>query len=137
VIFVDSNIFIDIAQQDPHWFSWSAMQLQAAGAETRTVTNAIVVGELAPGFPDLDELLRQLDLLSTTVMPVDGSVAFLAGQRFVAYCRTGTDRRSMLPDFLIGAHAVILGARLLTRDARLYRRFFPELSLITPEDDHG
>lgn len=137
MIFVDTNIFIDVAQRDPSWFAWSMAQLQAAGAQTQIVTNAIVIGELASGFPDLDDLLRQLALLSTVVMPIDEPVAFLAGQRFVAYRRTGTDRRSMLPDFLIGAHALLLGARLLTRDPRLYRRFFPELSLITPEDDHG
>ena len=42
----------------------------------------------------------------------------------------------MLPDFLIGAHAVSLNAAVLTRDPAIYRRYFPELTLITPENDH-
>ena len=38
----------------------------------------------------------------------------------------------MLSDFFIGAHAVIEGWSLLTRDPRLYRTYFPDLALITP-----
>jgi hypothetical protein len=38
----------------------------------------------------------------------------------------------VLPDFFIGAHAVVAGISLLTRDARRYRTYFPTIILITP-----
>ena len=47
-------------------------------------------------------------------------------------CRGG-ERRSPLPDFYIGAHAAVLGYRLLTRDEKRYRTSFPTLRLICPE----
>jgi predicted nucleic acid-binding protein len=35
-------------------------------------------------------------------------------------------------DFFIGAHAVIAEVVLITRDARRYRTYFPEIALIAP-----
>jgi predicted nucleic acid-binding protein len=39
----------------------------------------------------------------------------------------------VLADFLIGAHASVLGLELLTRDVKRYRAYFPELALLTPD----
>jgi predicted nucleic acid-binding protein len=38
----------------------------------------------------------------------------------------------ILPDFIIGAHAIIERMHLLTRDVRRYRSYFPGLKLIAP-----
>ncbi|MCT0215760.1 hypothetical protein KQ298_05395 [Synechococcus sp. CS-1330] len=37
-----------------------------------------------------------------------------------------------LPDFLIGAHALLESTALITRDERRYRQAFPVLQLILP-----
>jgi hypothetical protein len=64
--------------------------------------------------------------------PLPFEAGFLAGKAYVAYRRKGGTKRSLLPDFLIGAHAAVAGYRLLTRDAARYRSYFPRLYLITP-----
>jgi predicted nucleic acid-binding protein len=37
-----------------------------------------------------------------------------------------------MPDFYVGAHALIGGMELLTRDAARYRTYFPGLTIIAP-----
>jgi predicted nucleic acid-binding protein len=37
-----------------------------------------------------------------------------------------------MPDFYIGAHALVAGMRLLTRNAVRYANYFPKLPLIAP-----
>jgi predicted nucleic acid-binding protein len=58
--------------------------------------------------------------------------AFLAGKAFLQYRRSGGTRRSPLPDFYIGAHALTAGYQLLSRDRQRYQTYFPNLDLIAP-----
>lgn len=48
------------------------------------------------------------------------------------YRKAGGVRTSVLPDFFIGAPAERLP--LLTRDARRYRSYFPDVTLIAPDE---
>ena len=57
---------------------------------------------------------------------------FLAGKAYRDYRRRGAARTSPLPDFFIGAHAVVSALTLLTRDAGRFRTYFPTVRLITP-----
>ena len=60
------------------------------------------------------------------------SALFLAGRVFQRYRAAGGPRSGVLPDFFIGAHAAVMGLRLLSRDPRPYRTYFPKVSLVTP-----
>jgi predicted nucleic acid-binding protein len=57
---------------------------------------------------------------------------FLAGKAFLQYQRSRGTKRSVLPDFYIGAHAAVMQWPLLTRDMARYRKYFPTVSLIAP-----
>lgn len=59
---------------------------------------------------------------------------FLAGRCFQDYRKRGGTKRSPLSDFFIGAHAAVSELRLLTRDARRHRTYFPTVELIAPEE---
>jgi predicted nucleic acid-binding protein len=67
-------------------------------------------------------------------LPLPWEAAFLAGKAFREYRQRGGVKTSPLPDFYIGAHAQVAGLTLLTRDARRYRTYFPELQLIAPTE---
>ena len=136
--FVDTNILIDILQDDPDWGAWSAGRLQMATEAGPVMIDAIIVAELSRNYPSLAALMAPIKALSLTIAPIEAETAYLAGRRFAAYRKqrpAGAPSRP-LPDFFIGAHAVTQGVPLLTRDTGIYRTYFPELTLITPEDDH-
>lgn len=135
--FADSNVLIDVFEYDPVWFDWSADALTEASEDAPIMINPIVVAEISSRFADLPMLRRALDRMAIEIVPFDDPIAFEAGHRFREYRRRHRSRDAILADFLIGAHALSLGATLLTRDTRIYRRYFPELALITPKDDDG
>ena len=131
--FVDTNILIDVASGNPEWAGWSRRAIVSAHARGRLLINAIVYSEFAVGFeaqPDCDAEIAKFDL---TLVEISTSAAFRAAQAFRSYRRAGGARSTALPDFLIGAHASVAAAPLLTRDARRYRVYFPELTLVAPE----
>jgi predicted nucleic acid-binding protein len=136
VIFIDSNILIDVWQDDPRWSAWSLAQLSRSADDGPAGVNAIVVSELSRDFDSVQGIHDRFALLDILSMPLSDAVAFAAGQRFAAYRRRrqGNGPSRVLPDFFIGAHALDLSARLLTRDAKIYAAYFPDLPLITPEN---
>jgi predicted nucleic acid-binding protein len=131
-VLVDSNVILDVATDDPTWGPWSNEALARAADESVLVINPIVFAEVSVGFDRVEDLEDALPSELYRRDPLPYEAAFLAGKSFLAYRRRGGRRASPLPDFYIGAHAAVAGHRLLTRDARRYRTYFPRLTLISP-----
>lgn len=131
-VLVDTNVLIDVMQGGA-WSGWSSRALARIADREVVVINQIIYAEVASGFDsreELDEALSQT-LIERENLPWEAG--FLAAQAFLDYRRRGGPRTSPLPDFYIGAHALVAGHRLLTRDSRRYRRYFPKLMLISPD----
>jgi predicted nucleic acid-binding protein len=129
---VDSNVILDVATEDEEWLDWSAARLTEAAEQGSLVINLIIYAEVSTRFETieaLDEALP-LDFYIRASLPWDA--AFLAAKAFMQYRRRGGAKKSVLPDFLVGAHASVAGLALLTRDPRRYRTYFPKLRLIAP-----
>ncbi len=131
---VDSNVLLDVVggHRSSEWEPWSTAKLEEVGNEAELVINAIVFGEVSVRFETLEELNAALprDVFRREAIPFEAS--FLAAKCFKSYRARGGERPSPIPDFYIGAHAAIGGYRLMTRDPRRYRTYFPKLALIAP-----
>lgn len=132
-ILIDSNVLLDVMTIDSVWYNWSAAALSEAGSHSRLIINAIVYGEISVHFTSVEELDEVLPAGVFYREPIPFEAGFLAGKAFAAYRRRGGAKTSPLPDFLIGAHAAVMGHKLLTRDARRYQTYFPKLTIIAPE----
>jgi len=135
LIFVDTNVLIDIATGDPGWADWSHQALASAHLRGPLLINAIVYAEFAIGFEAQSDCDAEMEKFDLTLAEIPKSAAFRAAQAFRLYRRAAGARTAALPDFFIGAHASVAGASLLTRDARRYRAYFPELTLVAPDGE--
>jgi predicted nucleic acid-binding protein len=130
-VLVDANILLDVFSEDLEWAAWSEAALVEALDVGPLSINPIVYAEISVRFERIEEVEDALpEQIEREALPWEA--AFLAGKCFREYRRRGGPKRSPLPDFYIGAHALVTGRVLLTRDASRYRTAFPNLALISP-----
>ena len=134
MILVDSNVLIDVINDEADWKAWSVDKIAHLSARNRLSVNEIVVAEVAPSMGSLQKFYQEIGRLDISFQPLSDVAAFAAGEAFLAYRMTRRlEGKTILADFFIGGHARILGATILTRDPRFYRSYFPEVLLIVPE----
>ena len=132
-VLVDSNALLDVITSDPVWGEWSAQALAGQLEHGALVINAIVYAEITFDFETIEAVEALLPAADFDYAEIPREAAFLAARCHARYRAAGGARATILPDFLIGAHATVGRMALLTRDARRYRSYFPGLRLICPE----
>jgi predicted nucleic acid-binding protein len=133
VTLVDTNVLIDVLSNDPVWRPWSvAMLAQQSGLGSLIITD-VIYSELSPRFASEGALNAALADLGVVLQRIPRHALFLAGRTFERYRRRGGLRPNVLADFFIGAHAEVARLPVLTRDARRYRTYFPDVELLAPE----
>ena len=134
MILIDSNVIIDVINDEAEWKDWSMGRIAFLGARGRVAVNEIVVAEVAPSMGSLEVFYTEIGKLGIGVESLSDRAAFTAGEAFLGYRMTRRIAgKAILADFFIGGHAEVLGATILTRDPRFYRSYFPKVQLITPE----
>jgi predicted nucleic acid-binding protein len=132
MILVDTNVLLDVFEDDPEWADWSQANLDAATATDTLAINPIIYSELSIAFARIEELEAVIAEASLNMESIPREALFLAGKVFLSYRRARGIRRSVLPDFFVGAHAAVAHCPILTRDVARYRTYFPTVRLITP-----
>ena len=129
---VDTNVLIDIINDDPQFAEASTEMLGRCAESGILVVNPVIYGEvgaICDSLEELDsllprELFRRDDLI--------WEATFLAGQAFRRYRKNKGQKKRVLANFLIGAHASVAGFGLISRDNG-YRKYF-KLELLNPAD---
>ena len=126
-------------------------------SEGPVVISDIVFAELAAYFDNAGQLSRFLADFKIQRESLDASAMVRAGEDWKLYRKKKARlqcpgcgahipadcpscgavlqvRQHVIPDFLIGAHAVCQSHRLLTRDRGFYRQYFAQLKVWDPVD---
>ena len=130
---VDTNVLVDVLENDPQWADWSITQLRAQSQIHRLVINQIIYAELSLTFSTVEALDETLAAMALQVIEMPKPALFLAGKAFVQYRRNGGVKSNVLGDFFIGAHAAVSNLLILTRDVQRYKSYFPSVRLFSPE----
>jgi hypothetical protein len=132
---VDTNVLLDVLGADER-FGLLSKEVLGECAETGIlVINPIIFAEVGAWLQSLEELdaLLPEELFRRDPLPWEG--AFLAGQAFTRYKRAGGEKRRILADFMIGAHAALAGFVLISRDSGIGRYF--DIQILNPGEFPG
>jgi hypothetical protein len=132
MILVDTNVLLDVLQDDPQWAEWSQQQLETVSLTDSLAINAVIYSELSMAFERIEDLDAVIAEASLTLEPIPREALFLAGKVFLDYRRRQGAKQGVLPDFYIGAQAAVNGWPILTRDVGRYRSYFPTVRLVAP-----
>ena len=131
MIAVDSSVLIDILNGDA--------RAAASGDALRTALEAgpvaicdVVLAEVCSALMEPDEVQAAIESLGIQYLPTKQAAAARAGEMQKRYRdRAGTHPR-VLPDFLVGAHALLQCDALITHDHAFARDYFKGLKVIVP-----
>ena len=129
---VDTSVLVDVLQDDPQWADGSIGQMRAQASIHPLAINPVIYADLSLSFSTLEALDGVVATLALELRQIPRSALFLAAKAHVQYRRRGGNKRQVLPDFFIGAHAAVEGWPLLTRDASRFRSYFPTLKVLAP-----
>lgn len=129
---VDTCVLLDIFGDDPAWGEWSHEQVKQAHTEGGLVINPMIYTETSLNFKDIEILDTALSPKTYKREDLPWKACFLAGRAFKKYRRRGGTKSAPMPDHYIGAHAAVEGYRLLTRNPRDFRSYFPDVEIISP-----
>ncbi|MFZ5805591.1 MAG: type II toxin-antitoxin system VapC family toxin [Verrucomicrobiota bacterium] len=127
---VDSSVLLDVICDD-EFADASEHALREASRKGSLILCECVLAEIQPALSgeNIREFLKDWNL---RFIPSNEESALLAGKYFAQYLLRGGKAHRVLPDFLIGAHAVVHAERLLARDRGYLRDYFKNLRVIAP-----
>lgn len=136
MIAIDTSVLIDLLGDDAR-ASAAEETLRQALAQGPVVACEAVVSEVVAGLGHGSIVMDALDEAGIGYSALEYRAAVRAGEmqrRYKERTRSSAagSARSV-PDFLIGAHALLQCSALITRDAAFFRDYFKGLKVIVPK----
>ncbi len=131
MIALDSSVLIDLLSDGPQADAAEACLRQCLSAGPVVICD-VALAEVCSALRDGSEALAVLEDMSIRFSPLEAKSALRAGEMQRRHRQRDAAGARAVPDFLIGAHALLQCNGLITRDDRFYRDYFKGLKLIVP-----
>ena len=131
--FVDTNVVIYLLDSRSKFHDWSFTEFTKAKEQGPVILPDIAYAELSIGMDSKEATDEALAELSLERLPCSDASLYRAGRAFIKYRDENKGiKANVLPDFLIGAQAEVMGAPLLTANEADFLKYFSTIKLITP-----
>ena len=131
MIAIDSSVLLDLLADGPEADAAEVCLRQSLSVGPVVICD-VVLAEICTALRDGSEALGALEEMSIRFDPLEAKSALRAGEMQRRYRQRGSGHARTIPDFLIGAHALMQCDGLITRDDTFYRDYFKGLKLIVP-----
>jgi predicted nucleic acid-binding protein len=136
MIAVDTSVLIDLLGEDPRADAAEAC-LRLALGDGSVVVCEVVVSEITAGLGLGADVMDTLEDMGVLFSAVEQRAAIRAGEMQRKYNQRARTEKSApaprtVPDFIVGAHALLQCKALITRDAGFFRDYFKGLKVIVP-----
>lgn len=141
MILLDTNVLIYSADPESRFHHWSRKLISQEAAKRNAMVNAIAIAELCVGESEPASVPAWLLAWGILLVDVPASASVLCAEAYTLYKarRMAASDKSApdvpLPDFFIGAHAMVMGWDIATADRARFSTYFPTVKLITPHDE--
>ena len=132
MIAIDSSVLIDLLGEDQMAGAAEAA-LREALRQGPVVVCDVVVAEVCSSFGDGANVMQVIEDMGVAYSAVTQQAAVRAGEMQKKYRERGGGRGRSVPDFIVGAHATMQCAALITRDVGFFRDYFKGLKVIVPK----
>lgn len=129
---LDSSVILDVVTDDPDWADASEAALLEAMEQGSLLIGETVLAEITPALAQ-EDIHPFMESWRIQFQPTGREAAIHAGEMYAKYLSRGGNKKRVIADFLIGAHAMANGSRLLARDRGYYRDYFKGLEVIEPQ----
>jgi predicted nucleic acid-binding protein len=132
VIAVDSSVLIDLIG-DGARADAAADSLRDALHLGPVVLCDVVLAEVCTALRQGSDVLGYLEGAGLAYSPIEAKAALRAGEMQRRHRQRGGARQRTVPDFLVGAHALLQCDALITFDKDFFRDYFKGLKVIEPQ----
>lgn len=111
MLLVDTNVLVDVLENDALWVEWSMRQLNTQSQVHELVINPVIYAELSLTFKVVEAPDKTLDDIGLRICEILRSTLFLAGKAFVCYrCGVGKITCWVISSWVLRRSAALPGA---------------------------
>ena len=131
-IAIDSSVLIGVLKGGAGFEIWREFFIQRKIGGDDLVVCDVVYAEISHAYNEHWEVSKDINDLAIEYDEIKPIAAYRAGTIYRAYRQNGGPKQRVLPDFLVGAHAIHQADALACLDDGYYRDYFNGLQQVTP-----